>query len=144
MEIVLKTIDWEQLSDKIISCSEKIRFVGIMDLDGNVINKRKSSTIKADLIKEIEMFEADQLIIKNIQSVFDDYLGVVYNMEMYRKFVSQIIHYYDNHIIYITTTSESEESFHNLSPQIRLLLIHRILVIGCLGFPLLLVQMHHR
>ena len=122
MGIVLKTLEWEQLSDGIISCSENIRFVGIMDFDGNVISKHASPSNNTNLIKEIEMFEVDQLIMKNIQSVFDDALGIVHHMEIYRKFVSQIIHYVDNHIIFITINSEDEESFHTLSLKIKLLL----------------------
>jgi len=122
MGIVLKTLEWKQLSDIIISCSENIRFVGIMDFDGNVISKHASSSNNTNLIKEIEMFEVDQIIMKNIQSVFDDALGIVYHMEIYRKFVSQIIHYIGNHIIFITINSEDEESFHTLSLKIKLLL----------------------
>jgi len=122
MEIVLKILDWKRLSDKIISCSENIRFVGIMDPHGNVITKHASPLDNEDLIKEIEMFDVDQLIIKNIQSVFDDSLGIVHHMEIYREFVSQIIHYVDNHIIFITINSEDEENFHILSLQIKLLL----------------------
>jgi len=127
MGIMLKTLDWEQLSDKILSCSESIRFVGIMDFDGNVISKHASPSNNTNLIKEIEMFEVDQLIMKNIQSVFDDALGIVHYMEIYRKFVSQIIHYVDNHIIFITINSEDEESFHTLSLEIKLLLKKEII-----------------
>jgi len=122
MRIVLKNLEWKQFSDLIISCSENIRFVGIMDFDGNVISKHASPSNNTNLIKEIEMFEVDQLIMKNIQSVFDDALGIVHHMEIYRKFVSQIIHYVDNHIIFITINSEDEESFHTLSLEIKLLL----------------------
>ncbi len=122
MGIVLKTLEWKQLSDRILSCSKNVRFVGIMDFNGNVISKHASLSAEVDFIKDIELFEVDQLIIKNIQSVFDEALGIVHYMEIYRKFVSQIIHYVDNHIIFITITSKDEESFHTLSLEIKLLL----------------------
>jgi len=125
MGIVLKTLEWEQLSDRIFSCSKNVRFVGIMDFDGNVISKHASPSSDVDFIKDIEMFEVDQLIIKNIQSVFDDPLGIVHHMEIYREFVSQIIHYVDDHIIFITINSDIEESFHTLSLEIKLLLKRR-------------------
>ena len=125
MGIVLKTLEWKQLSDRILSCSKNVRFVGIMDFDGNVISKHASPSAEGDLIRDIEMFDVDQLIIKNIQSVFDDALGIVHHMEIYREFVSQIIHYVDDHIIFITINSDIEENFHTLSLEIKLLLKRR-------------------
>jgi len=127
MGIVLKTLEWKQLSDRILSCSKNVRFVGIMDYDGNVISKHSLPSADVNLIKDIEMFDVDQLIIKNIQSVFDDALGIVHHMEIYRELVSEIIHYVDNHIIFITINTDIEENFHTLSLEIKLLLKKEIL-----------------
>ena len=122
MEIVLKTINFEQISNLITLCSDSIRFVGIIDTEGIVIHKQKNVLDEEYLVKDVELFEVDQPIMKNIQAVFDESLGKVQHMEIYRESISQIIHYVDDHIIYISTSSENEEKFYDLSHKIRLLL----------------------
>lgn len=122
MEIVLKTVDFKQLSNLIIRCSENIRFVGIIDTDGIVHHKQKNTSDEHCLVNEIELFEVDQPIIKNIQAVFDHCLGKVQHMAIYRESISQIIHYVDNNILYISINSENEQEFYNVSHKIRLIL----------------------
>ena len=122
MEIVLETIDLKQLSNLITQCSENIQFIGIIDNDGIVNYKQKNVSDEHCLVNEIELFEIDQPIIKNIQAVFDEDLGKVQHMIVYRESISQIIYYVDNYIIYISTNSENEEEFYNLSHKIRLVL----------------------
>lgn len=122
MEIVLETIDFKQLSNVITQCSENIQFVGIMGTDGIVNHKQKNVSDEHCLVNDIELFEIDQPIMKNIQAVFDECLGKVQHMAIYRESISQIIHYVGNYIIYISTNSENEEEFYNLSHKIRLVL----------------------
>lgn len=91
---------------KIIEFSNKIRFVGIMNEMGNVMFSMSNAKITLNL-KEEELFEVDLHVITGIQSVFDESLGKVNTMKIFREKVIQLIIYVNKVIIFVSCDANS-------------------------------------
>ena len=78
-----------------------IKFIGVMDEDGKVlISVHKYDQHLAE--KEIEIFDVDMHIIRNIQEVYDESLGKVHTMIITRERVKQIVFYLDRKLVFIS------------------------------------------
>ncbi|NIU02099.1 MAG: hypothetical protein GWN01_14680, partial [Nitrosopumilaceae archaeon] len=91
----------EEMSRKVISMEEGIRFVGVMDHDGKVLTEATRDGLQLQS-KEREVFEIDHHLIRNINSVFDDYLGKVRTMMIIRDKIKQLVFYKNRKIIFVS------------------------------------------
>lgn len=85
--------------DEILAADDMIRYIGIIDSDGNVIsNKSKNEEIKPAQ----EMFRTDLHIMKNVLDVSDSSFGKTISTQILRERSYQLTYYHDDIIIYIS------------------------------------------
>lgn len=101
MEMMTIKHELINIEKDVFQISEKIRFIGIMDNSGGIL----SSSIRDDkklIEREEMMFEIDLHIISNIQAVFDEQLGKVNSMRIFREKVLQGVFYVNNKTVFIS------------------------------------------
>ncbi len=99
--------EYEKFANHILSLRKEIRFVGIMGPDGEILHEERQKKISLKN-RERDVFEVDQHLIRNIQEVFDDYLGRVKTMFIVREKIKQLVFYKDRKIIFVSCDPKIE------------------------------------
>ena len=97
------TLNFDKLSDKILSVDDTMRYIGIVDEKGNTIySKMKEGKKSLKSREEENKFSAEMHITRQMQQVFDDSLGKITLTHMTRAKLHQLVYYEGNLIIYVT------------------------------------------
>ena len=95
------------LAEKIISLNPKLRFVGIIDLKGNIVEgimKKGKTSLESQ--KEEEHFCKQVAQRRSMRKEFDKTLGKVRYVHVERDKVSQLVIYTKKYTIFITVEPE--------------------------------------
>lgn len=96
-----------KISEEIIALSPKMRFVAIIDLDGNIIEgimKKGKTSLESQ--KEEEHFCMQVATRRKMRKEFDMTLGKVRYVHVEREMVSQLVVYTRKYTIFITVEPE--------------------------------------
>ncbi len=87
--------------DEILALDDMVRYVGIIDLQGNIITSKIKNSREITYDNN-EFFWADLCIVKKILDVADDSFGKTVSIQTIREKLCQLIYYCDNMIVYVT------------------------------------------
>ena len=97
------SVDLKKIADQIITLSPKMRFVGIIDLKGNIIEGiMKQGKASLESQKEQEHFCQQIAQRRNMRKEFDKSLGKVRYIHVERDNVSQLVVYTPKRTVFIT------------------------------------------
>ena len=105
--MVIRKSDLITIAEEIIGYSPKMRFVGIIDLDGNIIEgimKRGKTSLESQ--KEEEHFCKQVGQRRKMRMEFDNSLGKVRYVHVEREKVTQLVVYTRKYTIFITVEPE--------------------------------------
>lgn len=100
-------IDLQEISEKIIELNPKMRFVGIIDLKGNIVEgimKKGKTSLESQ--KEEEHFCRQVADRRKMRKEFDKSLGKVRYVHVEREKVSQLVVYTKKYTIFVTVEPE--------------------------------------
>ena len=98
-----KQVDLQEVVDEIINLSPKMRFVGVIDLKGNIVEgimKEGKSSLESQ--KEQEHFCQQIAERRKMRKEFDKTLGKVRYVHVERDKVSQLVVYTPKRTIFVT------------------------------------------
>jgi len=98
-----KRVDLQGVVDEIISLSPKMRFVGVIDLKGNIVEGiMKEGKTSLESQKEQERFCQQIAERRKMRKEFDKTLGKVRYVHVERDNVSQLVVYTSKRTIFVT------------------------------------------
>jgi len=98
-----KRVDLQGVVDEIISLSPKMRFVGVIDLKGNIVEGiMKEGKTSLESQKEQEHFCQQIAERRKMRREFDKTLGKVRYVHVERDNVSQLVVYTSKRTIFVT------------------------------------------
>ena len=99
-----KQKDVKDMADQIMKLSPKMRFVGIIDLNGNIVEGiMKQGKTSLESQKEQEHFCQQVAQRRKMRKEFDRTLGKVRYVHVEREKVSQLVVYTPKRTIFVTT-----------------------------------------
>ncbi len=105
--MVKKQANLQEVVDQIISLSPKMRFVGIIDLRGNIVEGiMKEGKTSLESQKEQEHFCQQIAQRRKMRKEFDKTLGKVRYVHVERDNVSQLVVYTPKRTIFVTAEPE--------------------------------------
>ncbi len=102
-----KKQDLIKIAEKIINANPKMRFVGIIDLKGNIVEgimKKGKASLNSQ--KEEEHFCKQVAQRRKLRNEFDKSLGKVRYVHVERERVTQLVVYTKKHTIFVTVEPE--------------------------------------
>ena len=102
-----KKEDLLKIAEKIINATPKMRFVGIIDLKGNIVEgimKKGKTSLNSQ--KEEEHFCKQVGERRKLRKEFDKSLGKVRYVHVEREKVTQLVVYTKKHTIFVTVEPE--------------------------------------
>jgi len=96
-------LQFEKITDEILTIEGSIHYVRFIDENGKLIydKVKKGKTLLQDQ-KDLGEFSSELHIMRQMQQLFDESLGIARFMHVIRDNVHQFVYYVDSMIIYVT------------------------------------------
>lgn len=96
-------MNFQKITNIILSMDENMRYVGFIDRNGNIIHgKMKEGKTSMKSSKQEEVFSHDLVIMRTIQDALNDTLGETSLIHIVRANLHQMIYYYCDFTLYVT------------------------------------------
>lgn len=101
-------MDLQKVASEIINADEIIRYLAIVDHDGNVVYRKvKKNKASLESTSNEEKYAFELSLMKNMHDLFDESFGKTTFTHTVRELIHQLVYYTQEYIIYVTCQREA-------------------------------------